>query len=550
MTSIDPNTVKGQTRIKFVFKYFDIDGDGFLNENEFTLMMREIYPKDSESQIKHKVKEQMKAIGVKKNGVPFDDFFKAVGAHKFRGTSFLCRSNQPIVQQISRSMATRALKKTTAKSSLGTIISDKKYKGVCQSCKEKKYEFAIHKVKINTDGRCCDAKPLPELSQIEKPKSKESLEIEKKKNSNESTDSLKSSPSSGITGFTREKFSTEVVWNPKSVANYLIDLIRDFNSKKGTHKDNKGVMDGQAERGPFVSKLKELCAEVEKIVAQEERCVKVSSPAFVIGDIHGNIEDLFTMEKVLWKSIPIVSASYVFLGDYVDRGKWGLECALYLMCLKLLAPNKIVLLRGNHEVRELQKTYTYKKECIKKYGESLGNEVFETTNKVFDKLPFCAVIDDAIFCAHGGIPASTRQIDKINEVKVDLKEPEKEAAIAWEILWSDPIGPQQFAEAADLLKVRVDTARGFLTNTKRGTAFLFGEEAANTFLQTNGLTHIIRAHEVPAQGFTFHFGNKCTTVFSSSHYCGNNNEAAAVHIDNEKLRIIRLDTVNNSPACD
>jgi hypothetical protein len=85
---------------------------------------------------------------------------------------------------------------------------------------------------------------------------------------------------------------------------------------------------------------------------------------------------------------------------------------------------------------------------------------------------------------------------------------------------------QQFAEAAERLQIRVDSARGFLTNNRRGTAFFYGEEAVNNFMQNNGLTHIIRADEVPANGFTFDFGNKCTTIFSCSHYCGNNNEAA------------------------
>ena len=118
------------------------------------------------------------------------------------------------------------------------------------------------------------------------------------------------------------------------------------------------------------------CTEVAKILVQEERCVKVSSHAFIIGDIHGNFEDMLTMERVLWKSIPIVAANYVVLGDYVDRGQWGLECALYLMALKLLAPNKVLLLRGNHEVRDLQKNYSYKEECDHKYG-NLGQEIWE-----------------------------------------------------------------------------------------------------------------------------------------------------------------------------
>ncbi|CAG2166359.1 unnamed protein product [Oppiella nova] len=559
LSSIEPNAANGQSRIKFVFKYFDTNGDGFLSDKEFEQMVREIYPKESNSQIQQKVTDGMKQIGVKKNGISFEAFFKACGSHKFRGTSGLCRSKTPLMAQISRSIASRSLGRPVKEPSTSKVTSpqdSQKYKGVCKSCRERKYDYAIHTVRLNSDGRCVDAKRLKGWDRLERSKSSQ-----KKSDSVRSDDSItlaksseslsKSSGGSGaVVNISRESFSVEYVWNPKSVANYFLEQIRAFNLKKGSHKDNKGLMDSPSEHKDFVDKLQKLCKQIEKILAQEDRCVRMSSPAYIIGDIHGNLEDLLTMEKVLWKSMPIFTSNLLFLGDYVDRGKWGVECAIYILCLKLLAPNKVVMLRGNHEVRDLQIHYSYQRECIRKYGEDFGKKVFEMTNRVFDRLPVCAVIDDAIFCSHGGIPCSSRLISKINEIKTDLKDPEHESAIAWEILWSDPIGAQQFIETAELLQIKPESTKGFLTNTKRGTAFLFAEDAANNFLQTNGLTHIVRAHEVPANGYTFHFGNKCVTVFSSSHYCGNNNLSACVHVDNEKLRIIRLDTVNNAPACD
>ena len=95
-----------------------------------------------------------------------------------------------------------------------------------------------------------------------------------------------------------------------------------------------------------------------------------------------------------------------------------------------------------------------------------------------------------------------------------------------------------------------DIDGGFINNAKRGTAYLFNDVAAQNFLAANQLSYIVRAHEVPQQGFDFHFGNKCATIFSCSHYCGNKNLCACILVDTPTMRIIRLDTFNNAPATD
>lgn len=122
----------------------------------------------------------------------------------------------------------------------------------------------------------------------------------------------------------------------------------------------------------------------------------------------------------------------------------------------------------------------------------------------------------------------------------------------WEILWSDPMESAKFAEIGQAQGIVVntnDTSYMYLPNKKRGTAFLFNEFAVGHFLERNHLQYVVRAHEVPAEGFRFHFGRLCTTIFSCSHYCKNDNEAAVVLIPQEaRMRVIRIDTMANACA--
>ncbi|KAH8042682.1 hypothetical protein HPB51_025314 [Rhipicephalus microplus] len=210
-------------------------------------------------------------------------------------------------------------------------------------------------------------------------------------------------------------------------------------------------------------------------------------------DIHGNYRDLVCFEKALWRMGPVLTpANFLFLGDYVDRGEHGVEVIAHLFAQKILAPDKFYLLRGNHEVRSVQKMFTFYTECVNKFGERVGVEVWEQINACFDVMPIAAVVDTKVFCVHGGIPPpwlGGGYLAAINQIPKPLNDPESQSSLAWELMWSDPISTE------------ADQQRDFVPNMKRGTAHMFSAEALEEFLARNELSHVVRAHEVQQAGF-------------------------------------------------
>ena len=304
-----------------------------------------------------------------------------------------------------------------------------------------------------------------------------------------------------------------------------------------------------------VNLMKDVVKRAKDVFMKEPRVLDVPSPVVVFGDIHGNLPDLIRYQNHFWnKDFPTRSngSNYLFLGDYVDRGASGVEVVIYLFCMKILAPNKMFLIRGNHEHRQLQINFSFKREVMNKFkclGDEGAHDMWNLINDTFDTMPVAGIIDGSIFTAHGGIPTSDDKISELQKMPKVLKDPEMESASAWEMLWNDPLSRKG---AAPLLKAlsgtklnaaeAEDKRRGFLFNEKRGTAFYFLEKSVDIFFNLNNLSHMIRAHEVIQEGFKFHFHGKCTTVFSSSKYQGGGNRAACIIVADELIRPVSIET--------
>lgn len=221
-----------------------------------------------------------------------------------------------------------------------------------------------------------------------------------------------------------------------------------------------------------------------------DRCV-------VIGDTHGYLSaTTIPVEKAVSRDIPIV-----FLGDYVDRGPRQLENLLYITYLKVKNPDKVVLLRGNHEDKWINERYGFYNELRMKYSEELYGEI----QSFYEKLPILAVIGERYLMVHGGIPEGITDITEIDRLS-----PEDDKYR--EVLWNDPD----------------ESIKYFEFNYNRGAYKLYGEHAVNDFLEQNDLKMIFRSHQCFPSGYKYFFNRKLLTVFTVPGYCGNTNGTYAM----------------------
>lgn len=258
--------------------------------------------------------------------------------------------------------------------------------------------------------------------------------------------------------------------------------------------------------------VKQLCEKAKEIFINESNVQPVSTPVIVCGDIHGQIYDLLELFKIGGE---IPNSRYIFMGDYVDRGYNGVEVLELLLCFKVKYPEHIILLRGNHESRQICFTYGFYEEINRKYGNS---NVWGYFTDLFDYLPLAALIEGKIFCVHGGLSPFLSTVDQIRLINRRMEIPHDGPFC--DLMWSDP-----------------DEIESWIMSC-RGAGWIYGWKAVDEFNHINGLELICRAHQLVMEGYKYWFKNSnLVTVWSAPNYCyrcGNKASVLKVGINFEK----------------
>lgn len=200
-------------------------------------------------------------------------------------------------------------------------------------------------------------------------------------------------------------------------------------------------------------------------------------------------------------------------GDYLDRGRNSVETITLLLLLKARYPDKITLLRGNHESRQITKVYGFYDECESKYGS--GN-AWKYCMDVCDYFNIAAVIDGRILCVHGGLSPDIKTLDQIRLIDRSQEIPHEGAFC--DMMWSDPEDIETWALSP------------------RGAGWIFGSRVTSEFSHINNLELICRAHQLVQEGYKYMYKDKnLVTVWSAPNYCSRCGNLASILAFNENL---------------
>jgi diadenosine tetraphosphatase ApaH/serine/threonine PP2A family protein phosphatase len=276
-----------------------------------------------------------------------------------------------------------------------------------------------------------------------------------------------------------------------------------------------------------------LADSVQKLLESEPTITQALAPCKVFGDIHGHFRDLLLLLHDF--GFPTGHGpTYIFNGDWVDRGKHQLEVVCLLFALKLAYPEQIVLNRGNHE-DSAQNSHMGSTGFLDKCNAQLAScsdAVYTKISETFEWLPLGCVISDKILVVHGGIGDGNWLVDEVQETPRPLSHDALASQpVLYNMLWSDPLAE----DGCNGFGVH-DSPRDNHANLVHS----FGQDVTEHFLSFNGLDMVIRSHEARPQGCGYevmHSG-KCIRVFSARDYEGMKNDGSILSVTQDQNALV------------
>eukprot|EP00547_Thalassionema_nitzschioides_P004966 CAMPEP_0194202966 /NCGR_PEP_ID=MMETSP0156-20130528/2874_1 /TAXON_ID=33649 /ORGANISM="Thalassionema nitzschioides, Strain L26-B" /LENGTH=341 /DNA_ID=CAMNT_0038928605 /DNA_START=149 /DNA_END=1174 /DNA_ORIENTATION=- len=257
------------------------------------------------------------------------------------------------------------------------------------------------------------------------------------------------------------------------------------------------------------NEIKLICQRARPILLQQPMLLELEAPLKICGDVHGQYTDLLRLLE--YGGFP-PEANYLFLGDYVDRGKQSLETICLLLAYKIQYPENFFILRGNHEAAGINRIYGFYDECKRRYSIKL----WKIFSDVFNCLPVSALVDEKILCMHGGLSPDLNSLQQIADLPRPCDVPD--VGLMCDLLWSDP-----------------DSKISGWGENDRGVSFVFGANVVANFLESQDLDLLVRAHQVVEDGYEFFAGRRLVTLFSAPNYCGEFDNAGGMISVDENL---------------
>lgn len=294
----------------------------------------------------------------------------------------------------------------------------------------------------------------------------------------------------------------------------------------------KAFKEGKTLHSKYVLQLlHKFTAQNKKFPTVVKVSIKERSRLTIVGDTHGQLQDILHMLDI--NGVPDDYNSYLFNGDFVDRGDKGVEICMLIMGYQLLYPGVVHINRGNHECRSQTQVQGFMMEVLDKYNprgratrggqpelfvsggsKCRGNQVYEAFMQAFDSLPLASVVQGTVFVVHGGLferrGVRLSHLEAVNRFReIPLTRNTFEDGLFQDMMWSDP-----------------QDERG-VRPSSRGAGHFFGRDVTANFCRANNLHLVIRSHECVPDGFEFTHKTQLLTLFSASDYCGDTGNMGA-----------------------